>query len=85
MQGTDTVYLIQFPMFHIARQRHQFIASIELSTEAKKTYVDAKKKNRDAVFILRTQNKEDLKELVSEKTSFKASIQTKVSKDRPKT
>ena len=85
MQGTDTIYLVHFPMFHLARQRHQFIASVELSPEAKQTYVDAKKKHRDAIFVLRTKNKEDLKELVSEKKSFKASIQTKVSKDRPKT
>ena len=85
MQGTDTVYLIHFPMFHLARQRHQFIASVELSAEAKQTYVDAKKKNRDAIFILKTQGEEDLKDLVSEKKSFKASIQTGVSRNRPKT
>lgn len=85
MQGTDTVYLVHFPMFHLARQRHQFIASVELSAEAKQTYVDAKKKSWDAIFVLKTQGKQDLKKLVSEKKSFKASIQTRVSKNRPKT
>ena len=85
MQGTDTVYLIHFPMFHLARQRHQYIASVELSDEAKQTYVDAKKKNRDAIFVLKTQDKEDIKELGSDKKSFKACIQTQTSKNRPKT
>lgn len=85
MHGTERVFLVHFPMFHLARQRHQFIASVELSSEAMKVYKETKEKSPNATFVLNTQGKEDLTELGSKKNSFKASIHIQVSNVPPKT
>ena len=85
LQGIDQVFLTHFPMFHLARQRHQFIVSAKLSSKAMDIYKDTKKKSPNAVFVLNTLNKEDLTELVSKKKSFKASIHIQVSNTPPQT
>ena len=81
LQGTETIYLVHFPMFHLARQEHQFIAAVDIAADVKQTYVDAKKKSPNAKFVLRTQGKEDIAELGSKKQTFKANIQIQVSNE----
>lgn len=83
MHGTDEIFLLHFPMFHLARQRHQFIASVKVSSEAMETYKNTKQKSSNATFVLKTQHKEHLADLVSNKKTFKASIHIQVSRDPP--
>ena len=61
-------------MFYLAKHRHQLILSAELPPGATESYARAKKENPQATFILNTQNKESLTELISGKT-FAANIQ----------
>lgn len=81
MHGIDQVFLVHFPMFHLARQRHQFIVSVKLLSEAMETYKNTKQKSSKATFVLTTQQKEDLADLALNKKSFKASIHIQVSSD----
>ena len=83
MHGTDQIFLLHFPMFYLARQRHQFVASVKLSSEAMETYKNTKQKSSNATFVLKTQDKEDLADLVSNTKIFKASIHIQVSIDPP--
>ncbi|KAL9616077.1 MAG: hypothetical protein Q9160_009012 [Pyrenula sp. 1 TL-2023] len=74
LQGTDKVYLIHIPMFHLEKHRHQLIIEVELADDVRKIYVDAKKQQPAAVFELNTIDKLDLASLVAEKKPFEASI-----------
>ena len=53
LQGTDKVYIILFPMFHMEKDRHQLIIEVTLPPEVMKTYLD-KKQDKSARFVLTT-------------------------------
>ena len=78
MHGTDRVFLVNHPRFHLARYRHQFIAEARLDARAMDAYKEKKKQNPSATFTLHSECKEDLNYLTTEKKGhnmFKASIQ----------
>lgn len=86
MHGTDRVFLVDHPRFHLARYRHQFIAEARLDSTAMDAYREEKKQNPGAKFTLRSERCEDLKYLTTEKKGhnmFKASIQIRVSSASP--
>ncbi|KAL8794644.1 MAG: hypothetical protein Q9195_002840 [Heterodermia aff. obscurata] len=81
MHGTDRVFLVDHPRFHLARYRHQFIAEAHLDSRAMHDYREKKKQYPTATFTLRSESKEDLKYLTTDangRNTFKASIQVRV-------
>lgn len=74
MQGTDQVYILHFPMFHLEKHRHQLIIQIGLPDDVHKTYSEAKTKDSQRTFVLTTTENLDLASLVSQQKRFKASI-----------
>ncbi|KAI0466317.1 pyridoxal-dependent decarboxylase domain-containing protein [Xylaria cf. heliscus] len=79
IQGTETIYVIHLPMFHVANHRQQVIVSVEFDEASKRKYVAMKNSYPSEPMILVTQNKTMLKEVVEEHGSFKAQIMTKES------
>lgn len=77
VQGTDKIYLIHMPMFHLANHRRQLIVSAKIPPEAMQKYVDAKNAHPNETFILFTHQKEDLSALLSDGKSFKAVLRMK--------
>ena len=45
MQGFESVYLVHFPIFQIAKHRRQLILAVNLSPKAKESYISIKKGN----------------------------------------
>ena len=80
MHGFDRVFLVDYPRFHLARYRHQFIAEARLDSKAIDAYREKKKQYPSATFTLRSERNEDLSYLTTEKgqNMFQASIQVKV-------
>ncbi|KAL9099527.1 MAG: hypothetical protein Q9163_004987 [Psora crenata] len=78
LQGVEKVYIIQFPMFHLEKHRHQLIMEVKLSEEAMKAYTEHKKSNPAATNVLKTTEDVALGPLVAEKQSFKATIETRL-------
>ena len=81
MHGFDRVFLVDYPRFHLARYRHQFIAEARLDSKAMDVYREKKKQYPSATFTLRSERKEDLSYLTTEKKGqnmFAASIQVGV-------
>lgn len=74
MQGTDKVYIIHFPMFHLEKHRHQLIIEVKLDDAAMKEYKTQKAKNPTATFKLHTLEDIALAPMVAGKKPFKASI-----------
>ncbi|KAI0455119.1 pyridoxal-dependent decarboxylase domain-containing protein [Xylaria acuta] len=79
IQGTESIYLIHLPMFHVANHRQQLIVSVEFDKASKDKYVAMKKSYPSEPMILVTQNKTMLKEVVENNGRFKAQIMTKES------
>ncbi|KAI0436642.1 pyridoxal-dependent decarboxylase domain-containing protein [Xylaria telfairii] len=79
IQGTESIYLIHLPMFHVANHRQQLIVSVEFDTRSKDKYVAMKKAYPSEPMILVTQDKIMLKEVVENDGRFKANIMTKES------
>ena len=82
LQGTDKVFIIHFPMFHLEKHRHQLIIEVELSHDAKKAYTEGKKADPTATFVLKTAEDVALGPLVSETKSFKATIEKRDSPEK---
>ncbi|KAI8949332.1 pyridoxal-dependent decarboxylase domain-containing protein [Xylaria longipes] len=79
IQGTESIYLIHLPMFHVANHRQQLIVAAEFDARSKDKYVAMKKSCPSEPMILVTQNKTMLKEVVENNGRFKAQIMTKES------
>ncbi|KAI1750214.1 pyridoxal-dependent decarboxylase domain-containing protein [Xylaria castorea] len=79
IQGTEFIYLVHLPMFHVANHRQQLIVSVEFDEQSKDKYVAMKNSYPSEPMILVTQNKTMLKEVVENHGSFKAQIMTKES------
>ncbi|KAI8630680.1 pyridoxal-dependent decarboxylase domain-containing protein [Xylariaceae sp. FL1651] len=79
VQGTEQIYLIHLPMFHVANHRQQLIVSVDFDEKSKAKYVAMKTSRPSEPMILVTQNKTMLKDVVENNGSFKAQIMTKES------
>ena len=78
MHGFDRIFLVDHPRFHLERYKHQFIAEARLDSRAMEAYREKKKQSPAATFTLRSDYKEDLKQLttnINGQIIFKASIQ----------
>lgn len=76
LQGTEKVYIIHFPMFHLEKHRHQLVIEIKLPDAALTEYKKQKRADPTGAAIFTLESEEDLAlaALVSKKKSFKASI-----------
>ncbi|KAK2753458.1 hypothetical protein FQN54_007848 [Arachnomyces sp. PD_36] len=54
MQGTDEVYLVYLPSFHLARHRRQLILRVKLSEQDMKVYTRIKNANLQNQILLKT-------------------------------
>ena len=54
LQGTEKVYIIHFPRFHLEAQRRQLIIEVKLPKEIMEKYVKAKKDDPDGLLVLET-------------------------------
>ncbi|KAI1419520.1 pyridoxal-dependent decarboxylase domain-containing protein [Xylaria sp. FL1777] len=79
IQGTESIYLIHLPMFHVANHRQQLIISVEFENGSKDKYVAMKRSYPLEPMLLVTQNKTMLKDVVENHGRFKAQIMTKES------
>ncbi|KAI1498074.1 pyridoxal-dependent decarboxylase domain-containing protein [Biscogniauxia marginata] len=79
MQGTEQIYLIHLPMFHVANHRQQLIVSISMDPDSKAKYIALKKSNPTEPMILVTQNKVLLENIVDNGGTFEGQIMTKES------
>ncbi|RWA14500.1 hypothetical protein EKO27_g597 [Xylaria grammica] len=77
IQGTESIYLIHLPMFHVANHRQQLIVSAEFDERSKSKYVAMKTSYPSEPMILVTQSKTMLKDVVDNNGRFKAQIMTK--------
>ncbi|KAI0517404.1 pyridoxal-dependent decarboxylase domain-containing protein [Xylaria bambusicola] len=79
IQGTEVIYLIHLPMFHVANHRQQLIVSAKFDKASKQKYVAMKRSYPAEPMILVTQNKTFLKDVVDNCGRFKAQVMTKES------
>ncbi|KAF2971517.1 hypothetical protein GQX73_g2076 [Xylaria multiplex] len=79
IQGTESIYLIHLPMFHVANHRQQLIVSANFDETSKKAYIMMKNSYPSKPMILVTQNKIMLKDVVQNCGKFKGQIMTKES------
>ncbi|KAI1110545.1 pyridoxal-dependent decarboxylase domain-containing protein [Nemania sp. NC0429] len=79
IQGTESIYLIHFPMFHVANHRQQLIVSADFDQTSKENYAAMKSSYPSEPMILVTQNKTMLKDVVESNGTFKGQIMTKES------
>ena len=83
MHGTNRVFLVEYPRFHLARYRRQFIAEARLDSKMD-VYREKKMQFPSATFTLRSERNEDLSYLTTEgQNMFKASIQIQVPNSPP--
>lgn len=54
LQGTEKVYVIHFPRFHLEAQRRQLIIEAKLPNDVMDKYVKAKKDDPSALLVLET-------------------------------
>lgn len=79
IQGTEQIYLIHFPMFHVANHRQQLIVSVDLDERSRDAYVELKRSNPTEPLLLVTQNKTFMQEVVANNGAFAGQIMTKES------
>ncbi|KAI0602443.1 pyridoxal-dependent decarboxylase domain-containing protein [Biscogniauxia sp. FL1348] len=79
MQGTEQVYLIHLPLFHVAKHRQQLIVSVVLDPVSMEEYITLKKSNPNEPLILATQDKVLMQDIVNDRGTFQAQIMTKES------
>ncbi|KAL5504865.1 hypothetical protein ACEPAH_7528 [Sanghuangporus vaninii] len=73
VQGTDKLYLVHLPTFHMASGRRQIILTASLSVEDQQKYADAKAANPSAVVMLRNVDAMLLDDIVNGK-DFQATM-----------
>ncbi|KAF9872470.1 pyridoxal-dependent decarboxylase domain protein [Colletotrichum karsti] len=79
IQGTEKIYIIHLPMFHVANHRQQLIVSAEFDEESRRKYIAMKNANPWEPMILVTQHKVMLRDVAEKEGGFKAQIMTKES------
>ncbi|KAI1330742.1 pyridoxal-dependent decarboxylase domain-containing protein [Xylariaceae sp. FL0255] len=79
IQGTEAIYLVHLPMFHVANHRQQLIVSVDFDSVPKAKYIAMKKSFSSEPMILTTQNKTMIQDVVKNNGKFKAQISTKES------
>ncbi|KAI0407849.1 pyridoxal-dependent decarboxylase domain-containing protein [Xylaria palmicola] len=79
IQGTENIYLIHLPMFHVANHRQQLIVSADFDQTSRDKYVAMKRSYPSEPMILVTQNKTMLRDVAENRGRFKAQIMTKES------
>ena len=60
MQGTEEIFLLHRPMFHLSSHRRQLIVSADIDPESLAKYKEAKTAHPGEIFTLTTQDNEDL-------------------------
>jgi hypothetical protein len=86
IQGTEQIYLIHLPMFHMANHRQQLIVSAEFDNttrNSKDKYIVMKKSSPTEPMILVTQRKTFFQEIVNNNGTFTGQMMTKESHVNP--
>ncbi|KAH8426863.1 uncharacterized protein LDX57_004590 [Aspergillus melleus] len=65
MQGTQKLFLVHLPMFHMANHRRQFIIEAEIPEEVMSRYTELRTAKPNQFFTLANVEKEHLKDLVN--------------------
>ncbi|KAF4919982.1 putative L-tyrosine/L-aspartate decarboxylase [Colletotrichum viniferum] len=76
IQGTEKIYLIHRPMFHVANHRQQLIMSAKFDDRSKAKYADMKNSNPSEPLILVTKRKVMLKDIAERGGKFEGQIMT---------
>ncbi|KAH0435451.1 pyridoxal-dependent decarboxylase domain protein [Colletotrichum camelliae] len=76
IQGTEKIYLIHMPMFHVANHRQQLIMSAKFDDRSEAKYADMKHSNPSEPLILVTKRKVMLKDIAERGGKFEAQIMT---------
>ena len=85
LQGQEKIYIIHFPMFHLEKHRHQLIIEVELPSDAKEKYIQAKKADPSTIFTVNTTEALALADLTAgKKKTFKAIIKSRSPKEYEK-
>ncbi|KAE8153919.1 pyridoxal phosphate-dependent transferase [Aspergillus avenaceus] len=66
MQGTDQIFLVYQPSFHIGKFRQQIILAVELEDHAKADYINTHQSNPEDHVYLKSSGEIDLQQVVSE-------------------
>ncbi|KAF5492470.1 putative L-tyrosine/L-aspartate decarboxylase [Colletotrichum siamense] len=76
IQGTEKIYLIHRPMFHVANHRQQLIMSAKFDDRSEAKYADMKHSNPSEPLILVTKRKVMLKDIAERGGKFEGQIMT---------
>lgn len=76
MHGTNEVFLVYQPSFHLARHRRQLILRVHLYEEDMKIYTRIKNANLQDQILLKSSEKVCLDEILDEKRFFKCTLYT---------
>lgn len=76
IQGTEKIYLIHRPMFHVANHRQQLIMSAKFDERSETKYADMKNSNPSEPLILVTKRKVMLKDIAERGGKFEGQITT---------
>lgn len=79
IQGTDQIYLINLPMFHVANHRQQLIVSVDFDHKSRVKYTVMKNANPTEPMLLVTQYKASLQDIIKNNGTFTAQVTTKAS------
>ena len=78
MQGTEDVYLVHQPMFHVAKQRRQLIMAVDLPDNVKQDYIDLRNANPAESITFVTSKKVKLEDIIAvQGGTFTGSITSK--------
>ncbi|THH28150.1 hypothetical protein EUX98_g6038 [Antrodiella citrinella] len=81
MQGTNPVYLVSLPMFHMANFREQLILCVDLPEDVRQAYIQAREDNPGAVFSISTASEDVVSDILL-RGSFKANMDENVPTSR---
>ncbi|TCD62789.1 hypothetical protein EIP91_006407 [Steccherinum ochraceum] len=81
LQGTDPVYLVSLPMFHMANFREQVILCVDLPENVRRAYADARADTPAVVFSISTAREDTLSDILL-RGSFVANMDDSVPTSR---
>ncbi|KAJ0341914.1 hypothetical protein KNSL1_010912 [Colletotrichum chrysophilum] len=76
IQGTEKIYLIHRPMFHVANHRQQVIMSAKFDDRSEAKYADMKNSNPSEPLVLVTKRKVMFKDIAERGGKFEGQIMT---------
>lgn len=79
MQGIENIYLVHFPMFHVAKHRRQLILAVDLPAKTKEAYISLKNANPIESITFVTATKVKLDSIIAQGGEFRGSITSKQS------